>query len=344
MSKYRSLQKAIVLATASLPILIGGVTSAHAHGESIRGGGGGSINTIGAAILEEPAIGVRWDARRYETFSDQQLIDFRAQGEDVHMHSSEDAYFFSFGFPVNDDMDISLMLQYNNFKGFKDNGDGSANKCFDPGETGSATNLSANCISSTAESPGFGDMLVTGRYRFFNDGDNQWASVFGVILPTGKITNKTDINKGTGESEVLGTHNQPGSGAITFQGGVAYSGHLTEAVAIDADVIYRFGTQGAKQFRSGNSWQFDVAASFAHHSSIIPVIELNGIFFDQDIENDEIKKNSGGDVIYLSPGISFSLNDKQSIYTNISYPIYQELTGISNDEKFRWSLGWSTSL
>ena len=328
----------VLLAATSVSMLMGGVSTAHAHGESIRGGGAGSINAVGATILEEKVIGLRWDARRYETFTDQQLVDFKAQGEDVHMHSSEDAYFLSFGFPVNEDMDINLMLQYNNFKGFKDNGDANANDCFALDNNGVAQNLSASCISPTKESPGIGDTLVTGRYRFFNDGDNQWTSIFGVILPTGKITNKTD------GGEIIGTHNQPGSGAITFQGGVAYSGHLTEAIALDADVLYRFGTQGAKQFRSGNSWQFDVAASFAHHSSVVPVLELNGIFFDQDIENDEIKANSGGDVVYLSPGINFKIGDKQGIYTNFSYPVYQELTGISNDEKYRWSLGWSTSL
>ncbi len=336
MSKYKSLH-APCLVIAGLSLFLGGVSSVHAHGESIRGGGGGSINAVGAAILAEKVVSVRWDARRYETFTDQQLIDFRAQGEDVHMHSSEDAYFLSFGFPVNDDMDISLMFQYNNFKGFKDNGDAAANACFDPGDTGTATNLSATCISDTEESPGIGDMLITSRYRFFNDGDSQWASVFGVILPTGKITNRT------GSGELLGTHNQPGSGAITFQGGIAYSGHLTEGVAVDANLIYRFGTEGAKQFRSGNSLQLDVAASFAHHSSVIPVIELNGIFFDQDIENDEIKKNSGGDVVYLSPGINVRINKKQGVYANVSFPVYQELTGISNDEKYRWSMGWGSS-
>ncbi|MCF6237138.1 MAG: transporter [Gammaproteobacteria bacterium] len=338
MFKYISLHNAAQMTAAAIPLLLGGISSVYAHGESIRGGGSGSINAVGAAILEEKVIGLRWDARRYETFTDQQLIDFRADGEDVHMHSSEDAYFLSFGFPVNEDMDVNLMLQYNNFKKFKDNGDQFASDCFTatPAVTGDPS--TANCISPTAESPGFGDMLITGRYRFFNDGDNQWTSIFGVILPTGKITNKTD------SGEIIGTHNQPGSGAITFQGGVAYSGHLTEGVAIDANALYRFGTQGAKQFRSGNSVQFDVAASFAHHSSIVPVIELNGIFFDQDIENDEIKMNSGGDVVYLSPGINFNINDKQGVYINVSYPVYQELSGISNDEKYRWSMGWSTAL
>ncbi len=340
MFSYKSLKPGKVallsLSVVYISLITGSISSAHAHGESIRGSGAGSINTVGASILTDKVISLRWDARRYETFSDQQLVDFKAQGEDVHMHSSEDAYFLSLGFPVTENTDINLMLQYNNFKGFKDNGDETANACFDPGNTGTATNLSTACISPTAESPGFGDMLVTGRYRFYNDGDNQWASVFGVILPTGKITNRTDAG------EIIGTHNQPGSGAITFQGGLAYSGHFSEAFAVNADVIYRFGTEGAKQFRSGNSWQFDVATSYGHHSRVVPVVELNGIFFDQDIENDKVKKNSGGDVVYLSPGINFKINQNQSVYANVSYPVYQKLTGISNDEKYRWSLGWSS--
>ncbi len=325
------LRKAVFLAITSVPLLMGGISVAYAHGESIRGGGSGSINAVGASILTEKVIGIRWDSRKYETFTDQQLVDFKAQDEDVHMHSSEDAYFLSFGFPVGDDMDINLMLQYNNFKGFKDNGDANANECFENG----ANDLT--CISSTKKSPGVGDMLVTGRYRFFNDGDNQLASIFGVILPTGKITNKTDLG------ELLGTHNQPGSGAITFQAGVAYSGHLTQKIAVDANAIYRFGTQGAKQFRSGNSLQLDLALSYALHDSIVPVLEVNGIFFDKDIENDEVKANSGGDVIYISPGFSFNFTEKQGVYANFSYPAYQNLTGISNDEKYRFSMGWSTA-
>jgi len=195
MFKLKSLHKVALVTTAAIPLLLTGISTAHAHGESIRGGGAGSINAIGAAILEEPVVGLRWDARRYEVFTDQQLIDFRADGEDVHMHSSEDAYFLSFGFPVNEDMDVSLMLQYNNFKGFKDNGDQFASDCFTATPAVKGNPGTANCVSPTEESPGFGDMLVTGRYRFFNDGENQWTSVFGVILPTGKISLQWSLDR-----------------------------------------------------------------------------------------------------------------------------------------------------
>ncbi len=327
------MKKSLIPVAAGISMVLAS-SAAWAHGESIRGGGAGSINAVGAAILEEKVLGLRWDARRYAVFTDQQMVDFKADKEDVHMHSSEDAYFITYGFPVNEDMDIAIMWQYNNFKGFKDNGDDFANACFDKNPPVKGDPSSIKCLSPTKESPGAGDTLVTGRYRFFNNGDHQFASVFGIIIPTGTITNRTD------NGEIIGTHNQPGSGALTIQGGIAYSGHITEKVAVDADLIHRANTIGAKQFRPGNSTQFDVAISYGHHNKWTPVVELNIIDFKKDIEQYEVKKNSGGTSFYLSPGLTYRISKSQSIYANYSF-VYNKLGGISNDEKYRFSLGWN---
>ncbi len=332
--KNKSLVKSAVMAAGGLTLLMS-QSAVFAHGESVRGGGSGSVNSSGAAILEDVVIGVRWDARRYDLFSDQEMVDFRAEGEDVHQHSEEDAYFFSLGLPVTEDFDLTIMTQFNNFQGFKDNGDGQASACF--AMPGNATN--PNCISETDESPGWGDTLIMGRYRFYNDGKHQLAGIFGILMPTGKISNKTDKNRVTGGDEIIGTHNQPGSGAWTMQSGLAYSGHLADKIAVDADAILRVNGPGANNFRGGNSWQADLAVSYNHHARITPVIELNAIFFKKDNENNEPKTNSGGDVVYLSPGINVQVTHSVTAYGNYSYPIYQELAGTSNDEDYRFSLG-----
>ncbi len=349
-------------------------SAALAHGESVRGGGAGSINAVGAAILEEKVIGLRFDQRNYDTFTDQQLLNFKLQGEDVHQHTQEDAFFLSFGFPVNEDFDINLLAQYNNFKKFKDVGDAYATQCFvtradaldDGNLNGSIQEISdidamsdaekaqvytggnalggmsnaAECISYTERSPGLGDTLILGRYRFYNSEEHQIASIFGIIVPTGKITNRVSKAFPGQEPEIIGTHNQPGSGAITIQGGLAYSGHITDKIAVDADLIHRVNTIGAKAFRPGNSTQFDIAVSYGHHDKWTPVIELNIIDFKKDIENYEVKKNSGGTSFYLSPGITYRVSKNQSIYANYSF-VKDNLGGISNSEKNRFSLGWS---
>lgn len=318
--------------------MAGVYAEAFAHGESIRGGGAGSINTMGAEIRTEAGLGVRWDQRNYERFSDQQMLGFRNQGEDVHMHSKEDAVLLSFGFPVNKDMDITILAQLNRFQGFVDNGDEYALNCFgisnnSPTPTQNAQN--PTCLSKTKTSQGLGDTLVLGRYRFYDRNDHQLAAVFGAILPTGKIRELTD------NGDIIGTHNQPGSGAITMQGGLAYTAHLTSKIAMDADIIARVPTLGAKQFRAGRSIQADVAVSYGHRDAfLVPVLELNAISNESDIEGDEVKWNSGGNVIYLSPGITMHLKDKGSVYATVMYPIYQKLGGISNNEAWRFSLGW----
>lgn len=312
---------------------------AFAHGESIRGGGAGSINTIGAQIRTNPGIGVRWDQRNYEQFSDQQMLGFRNEGEDVHMHSKENAVFLSFGFPINNDIDITILTQWNQFKGFVDNGDEYATACFRLNNNGLPTQnaQNPNCLSRTTTSQGLGDTLVLGRYRFYDQNDHQLAAVFGAILPTGTTRRRTN------NGDIIGTHNQPGSGAITMQGGLAYTANLTSEVALDADIIARFPTLGAKQFRSGRSIQADAAISYNHDGFLVPVLEVNAISNESDIENDEVKKNSGGTVVYLSPGITMHLKDKGSVYASVMYPVYQKLGGISNDEKWRFSLGWGYS-
>lgn len=315
---------------------MGIAAEAFAHGESIRGGGAGSINTIGAEIRTNPSVGVRSDQRNYEQFSDQQMLEFRNRGEDVHMHSREDAAFLSLGFPVNKDMDLTILAQYNRFKGFVDNGDEYATACFGL-NNGVPTQNAQNpdCLSRTTTSQGLGDTLVLGRYRFYSQNDHQIAAVFGAILPTGTI------NRRTNNGDIIGTHNQPGSGAITMQGGLAYTADLTDQIALDADIIARVSTLGAKQFRSGRSIQADAAISYNHHGFLVPVLEMNAIANESDIENDEVKKNSGGNVVYLSPGITTHLKDKGSVYASVMYPVYQKLGGISNDEKWRFSLGWA---
>ena len=62
--------------------------------------------------------------------------------------------------------------------------------------------------------------------------------------------------------------------------------------------------------------------------------------FLKDLENDEVKKNSGGQSFAISPGMSYSVAKNFGIYANYSF-IFNELGGISNDEKYRFSLGVS---
>ncbi|MBI4511711.1 MAG: HAMP domain-containing histidine kinase [Deltaproteobacteria bacterium] len=71
---------------------------------------------------------------------------------------------------------------------------------------------------------------------------------------------------------------------------------------LSADAIVHVRTEGATNFQAGNMLQADVGAS---HSlgRVAPVLELNGLLSERDIEEEEILENSGLVTLYVSPGV-----------------------------------------
>ena len=296
-----------------------------AHGESVRGTGGGTLNTVGAETQEGNSLSVRYDRRTFELFSDEQLLDFRRnQGEDVHQHAREETVFLAAVFGLTKDAELSLQLPFTRFSGFKDNSDDFA--------------IANDTISTTDRSDGIGDLLIMGKYRFWEQADHHLAALFGLKLPTGNIRQRTN------NGDIVGTHNQPGSGSIDFQLGGAYTGHFfAEEIGVSADVIARINSEGANDFRSGNSVQMDVAVSFRPHRPLVPILELNFITQQRDIENNEIKRNSGVSSLFWSIGARIAIDNHHgdhSLFGYYSQPVWQDLPGIQNEEDYRLGFGY----
>lgn len=345
-SMKRYFPKAPLCAALVLCALLGHSPDAAAHGESIRGSGSGAINTVGAEIGSGLTLGARYDLRFFERVSDRDLLQFRADSEDVHSHTQEHTWFAGAGYAITENFDVNLQLPINMFRDFQDNGDEyvEASCPIVPGSGDIGAGTSDDCISTTKTSAGIGDLLVLGRYRFFNRRRQHLAAVFGVSLPTGRIRNRVDkVNPATGRREFLGAHNQPGSGAVGFQLGAAYTGHFGKGLSLSADVLARIQGEGLG-FRQGNGGQADLGLSWSHpRSPLSPVFELNGLVLQRDIEDGEIKRNSGGGVLYLSPGFVVRLGKRHQIYGSFSYPIVQKLFGIQNDERFRFGVGYAVA-
>lgn len=314
------------LAGAAMWLLAAYVSQCWPHGESVRGAGGATLNTVGAEIVEGAAVSLRYDLRRYRQFTDRQLLDFRrTQGEDVHQHAKEEGVFIAYTVGMTEQWDLSFLLPYNRFSNFKDNSDAYA--------------LANDAISTTSRSQGLGDLLILGRRRLWQSGEHSTAALFGVKLPTGDIRQKTD------NGDLVGTHNQPASGSIDFQLGAAYTGHFAgERFGVSADAIARFNTEGAGNFRSGNSLQADIAFSYKPHGLFVPIAELNFLSQQRDIENNEIKKNSGVTSLFLSLGARMSVTASGGAFVSIGLPLWQRLPGIQTKERARFGIGYGLSL
>lgn len=305
----------------SVAILLGiSSIQAWAHGDPVRSFGAVGNYTTGGEISEGVGFAIRYDRRAYNLFSDEQLLAFRAQGKDVHQHSREETVSLNFSVGLSKDWDIGFTLPAARFTGFEDNSDAFA--------------IANNTISKTDVAQGLADLVILGRYRFFQKDDHHIAALMGLKLPTG------DYRQTTNAGDLVGTHNQPGSGSVDFQLGIAYTGHLQDLLAISADLISRANTEGAGEFRSGNSILADFAVGYKPHSAFVPFIELNAIFQQRDMELDKVKKNSGISSLFVSPGFRLTLARVHTLFASFSIPLWQAPPGTQNKEDYRLTFGY----
>ncbi|MBN8616652.1 MAG: transporter [Deltaproteobacteria bacterium] len=296
-------------------------SSVHAHGETVRGGGAGGINTVGAIVT--PGIlsgGLRLEVRQFDAFSEEMLLGYALEGEDVHQHAQELSGTLTASYALDASWCLNAALQVNAFRDFREatlDGPGVARVVRD--------DLSG----------GIGDLLLLTRVRPWHDDSHHVAILAGLKLPTGS-TRETDD-----EGARQGAHNQPGSGSIDFQLGLAYS-LVVDWFEIDADVVGHVRTEGAMSYQAGNMLQADVALS-ATVWQLTLVAELNFLVAERDVERDEVLRNSGITTLYASPGVVARLTSEHVLFASFSYPIYQDLPGIQNNELFRANLGYAFS-
>jgi len=293
-----------------------------AHGEPVRGIGAATINTIGAEISSGIGVGIRYDRRAYKLFNNVELLQFQQAGEDVHQHAVEETIFFGASFGITQNIDLSVQLPLGRFSNFKDNSDASA--------------IANQTISVTDTSQGVGDLLVMGRYRFFHREDQNIAAILGIKLPSGNTRQRTNFG------EIVGTHNQPGSGSTDFIFGLGYTAHyFRDMLGVSADALARINTDGANKFRSGNSVLLNLALNYKPHNRLVPILEFNFITQDRDNENNAVKRNSGVTSLFITLGSRLKITANNTVLVAFSFPAIQNLPGIQNKEAYRINVGWS---
>jgi hypothetical protein len=70
------------------------------------------------------------------------------------------------------------------------------------------------------------------------------------------------------------------------------------------------------------------------------VLELNGEWHAKQVEGGVKDQNSGGNVIYISPGLRLSM-DKWSGFVSVGIPVIRDPNGIQAEPDFRIATGIS---
>jgi len=343
----------VALPGAAITFLLAtSVAEAHHAGGIGNAQGSGPINTISASTLEEghSVAGVSIDYTSYDTLSDATLIGATAAGiEDVHGLGTIESYALSFAYGVTNDLMLAVRLPYIRRTGIRAAEDDE--------------------IEVHGSPSGIGDLTVLGQYRFLNDkaSGDEAALLLGVKAPTGA----TDVFH---DGELLEAEFQPGSGAWDGLFGLA----LTKRVgpwSFDSNALYTLVTEGTQKTDLGDLFLYSAAVSYrlnslggatpmfhgahahvadddghahmhiheeeaSHGAALDLVLELNGEWHGRQETAGVKDENSGGNTIYVSPGLRLSI-DQWSGFVSVGIPVVKDLNGIQAEPDWRISTGAS---
>jgi hypothetical protein len=225
-------------------------------------------------------------------------------------------------------------------------------------------------IHDLGDSAGVSDVSVLGQYRFFNNRATQVeaALLLGIKVPTGS----TSVN--TADGERFETEFQPGSGSWDGLFGLALSKRLgpwsidtnllyvlaTEG-ALDTDLGDRFQYNAAVSYRifggqAGTGRPMYAGAlpepmyhggpkghrhRHEHEEAPAPrgpaldlVLEVNGEWHARQEIAGIKDPNSGGNVVFLSPGLRLSY-DRWSSFVSVGMPVVNNLNGLQAESDWR---------
>lgn len=191
-------------------------------------------------------------------------------------------------------------------------------------------------VDETEKADGLGDPEVMAMMSLLPNTMGKWSvqAVAGARLPLGQA----DLKNANGE--LLDHHVQTGSGA--------WAGHFglqamlsTAGIPLYASAGYQVNGSNDQNFSYGDVWRYNFAAQKTLGGVVDLIGELNGRYAGYDMEGAEKDPNSGGSVVYVSPGLRLRMFSAVSLRVQVQFPVMEELNGVQDEEvNFRSGLIW----
>ncbi len=213
-----------------------------------------------------------------------------------------------------------------------------------------STTIPMNGKSFKLKNSGMGDSLVVVRYELLNQmkGAPLFLSVgAGLKLPTGS-TNKS-FSTPMGPKQPNQTQPmQLGSGSFDYMAELGASKILPNS-RIDAHMMYVLTTEGKNDYEFGNKFKWNLGYSYAINKYFDVQLELDGLHFAKNKYKGNSIDSSGGNFIYVTPGIhiipskkyDLSLGYSHMIHRNNNYDTNSNTGGLSEDYRIIFRAGYN---
>lgn len=302
----------------------------------------GPIQTISAITLPKSrwSIGSRTEYLKLDSFSDSSLEQFALQGKEIHSTDYLLSPSIGISYGLTDNLMLSLGIPYV-----------------------LRSNIREGHIEDDVpevhvhkDSKGIGDITLFSKYHFdfMENNYHETAFLFGLKVPAGN-THAKDKNNMRFETE-----HQPGSGSWDPFMGVAITKKF-KILSFNANILYTFATEGEDKTNLGDLFNYNLAithriggetghshstATDVHHDHASHmdlvwdlIFELNGERRQRLFIAGTKDDNSGGSLLYISPGIRLTANNKWSASLLVGFPVYQDLNGNQHDTDLRVIFG-----
>ncbi len=186
----------------------------------------------------------------------------------------------------------------------------------------------------------FGDVRVVGRYQGFIPGCNSLGVLLGLKLPTGSYTDTgTSTDPTMPGSAPIDRGLQPGTGTTDAIMGVFYADYLSQNFGYFTQALLQTALYATDQYRPGESLNLNLGLRYTGIRDVTPQVQMNfrHVLHDTGAQADE--NNTGGTLLYFSPGVSVSVSNHVSAYGFVQLPVYQDVRGIQLAPRITTSLG-----
>lgn len=296
------------------------------HGPGASGGGSAVISgeTLNQGKIE---LSLREDYTQFERFSEADAAARAAKSGDFDALERGFLTTVDVAYGVTDEFQVGGSIGYfvgDNFVSADRAEDGSV-------EVG------------TADPQGLTDLVLSGKYRLLRGQPGNLAVVVGVVVPTGR----DDVRLSSGET--IHPSDQPGTGRWGLPIGVGYSRFLTKQLTVDASALYTFRFE-RNDFKVGDRFDAGVAFAYRLTESIrkFPQFsvfgEVNNVWLQKDREGGADDPNSGGDILYLTPGFRVRFDPHVALTVAPSFPVVQNLNGEQGDVEFKVAIALTYAL
>jgi hypothetical protein len=190
---------------------------------------------------------------------------------------------------------------------------------------------------SHSNSTGFGDVRVVGRWQGLSTPSGVTGLQFGLVLPTGGFHHT--FTSGPEAGEPLDRGLQPGTGTVQAIAGVYHYRRLGQQFALVLQAQGQFPLNSREGYRPGVLGEASASVQWLGAGKVTPELQVNFRINGRDVGPNADRENSGGEQLYISPGLSAKLTPRLSAFGLVQLPVYRRFNGYQLAPKVILSTG-----